>query len=196
MSATEEWRPIPSLDGWFDASTLGRIRSWKGLGQKPQRQASPKILAPTGANYPQVSAYAVGEKQKRRTVHSLVAEAFLGPKPDGLHVCHRDNDRWNNRPSNLRYGTVSSNQMDRIEHGTSNRGTANGQSRFTNAEVLEIVQLGKGGMSAREIGLRMGRTRESVRNILNGRNWGWLTGIERGNHSYPKSGPQKERGGG
>jgi|GEM_PF-6237192 len=25
----EEWRPIPSLDGWYEASSLGRIRSYK-----------------------------------------------------------------------------------------------------------------------------------------------------------------------
>lgn len=37
------------------------------------------------------------------TVHNLVAEAFLGKKPQGYDVDHIDFDRTNNRVDNLRY---------------------------------------------------------------------------------------------
>lgn len=47
-----------------------------------------------------------------------MAEAFLGPRPDGLVVRHLDDDRTNNRASNLAYGTASDNQRDSVRNGT------------------------------------------------------------------------------
>lgn len=53
-----------------------------------------------------------------RSVHSLVAEAFLGPRPEGQEVRHLDGNGMNNDVSNLVYGTRQQNQRDRVEHGT------------------------------------------------------------------------------
>lgn len=36
-------------------------------------------------------------------VHTLVAETFLGPKPEGMVVSHVDGDRSNNSVANIRY---------------------------------------------------------------------------------------------
>lgn len=52
---------------------------------------------------------------RNRSVHVLVAEAFLGPRPDGLMVCHNDNDPTNNVVANLRYDTQSSNVLDSVD---------------------------------------------------------------------------------
>jgi hypothetical protein len=57
-------------------------------------------------------------KEQKRYVHSLVAEAFIGPRPPGLEVCHGDGIPTNNRPENLRYGSHGSNLLDRVRHGT------------------------------------------------------------------------------
>ena len=56
--------------------------------------------------------------RKCRFVHCLVAEAFLGPKPDGLVCRHLDGNSRNNSISNLEYSTVEVNLADRWEHGT------------------------------------------------------------------------------
>lgn len=50
--------------------------------------------------------------RKTKNVHVLVAEAFLGQRPDGMHVCHGDGDKTNNRLDNLRYDTPKSNWED------------------------------------------------------------------------------------
>ena len=50
-------------------------------------------------------------------VHVLVARAFIGPRPDRLVVCHRNSINSDNRVSNLRYGTVTSNALDRVAAG-------------------------------------------------------------------------------
>lgn len=49
------------------------------------------------------------KKAKNYLVHCLVAEAFLGPKPDGMMVNHKDSNRVNNNLSNLEYVTAREN---------------------------------------------------------------------------------------
>ena len=51
-------------------------------------------------------------------MHSLVALAFLGTRPDGFDVRHLDGDRLNCALANLAYGTRSENQRDKRRHGT------------------------------------------------------------------------------
>jgi hypothetical protein len=44
-------------------------------------------------------------------VHTLVAEAFLGRRPDGMVVHHKDHNRRNPRLENLEYITESLNSL-------------------------------------------------------------------------------------
>ncbi len=60
-----------------------------------------------------------GNSRRKRNakVHILVLEAFVGPRPLGLEGCHDDGDPANNRLTNLRWDTPSSNAVDRVRHG-------------------------------------------------------------------------------
>lgn len=53
-----------------------------------------------------------------RSIHSMVAEAFIGPCPSGQEVRHKNGKRDDPRASNLEYGTRSDNVRDAIKHGT------------------------------------------------------------------------------
>ena len=55
---------------------------------------------------------------KNATVHSLIASAFIGPRPEGVDVMHKNGDRVDNRAENLAYGTRSENNHDKEKHGT------------------------------------------------------------------------------
>ena len=44
-------------------------------------------------------------RRKTYRVASLIAEAFLGPRPDGYDVAHEDEDSLNNQLGNLEYRT-------------------------------------------------------------------------------------------
>jgi hypothetical protein len=51
---------------------------------------------------------------KTRLVHSVVAESFIGPIPDGCEVDHMNGVRSDNRADNLRYLTRSENQLNMV----------------------------------------------------------------------------------
>ena len=119
----EIWKPIPGFNDWYEASSLGRIRSkprviHQSNGNKQHRKGA--ILKPcTNKGYKMVVLCADG-KRKSVTVHSVVALAFLGPREPGIQVRHKDGTRDNNKVSNLEYGTRSENTKDSVEHGTHN----------------------------------------------------------------------------
>jgi len=49
---------------------------------------------------------------KTFAVHSLVAKAFLGDKPEGFQIDHINRDRQDNRKENLRYVTPRENSLN------------------------------------------------------------------------------------
>lgn len=58
-----------------------------------------------------------GRRLIGRPIHILVAEAFLGPRPDGMEVRLLIGDKLDNRLENLTYGTHAQNMADVMEHG-------------------------------------------------------------------------------
>lgn len=57
--------------------------------------------------------YGVTIFRKQYYVHRLICETFHGPCPEGYEVDHKDRDKSNNRPENLRYVTRSGNLRNR-----------------------------------------------------------------------------------
>lgn len=109
MSA-EEWRPVAGFPD-YAISSSGRVMSYK-------RDATGRVLSPYLVDgYPMVRVSRPGTR-RNRSVHSLVAEAFIGPCPDGQEVRHKNGDRTDPRVSNLCYGTRSENLRDAVRHGT------------------------------------------------------------------------------
>ncbi|WP_372732947.1 NUMOD4 motif-containing HNH endonuclease [Novosphingobium sp.] len=109
---SERWKTVLGFPDYM-VSSEGRVYS----------HISQKFLRPGIASngYPTV---ALG-RGNTRTLHSLVAETFIGPCPAGMEVRHRDGIRTNPKLSNLRYGSRSDNIKDAYEHGTRNGQTAN-----------------------------------------------------------------------
>ena len=54
---------------------------------------------------------------RRTPLHRLVADHFLGPKPDGMVVNHLDCNKENNARENLEYTTIAGNIAHSIIHG-------------------------------------------------------------------------------
>lgn len=68
----------------------------------------------------------------------LVLEAFVGPRPRGMQVCHRDDDQSNNRRENLRWDTPKANCADRDRNGKTHSGERHHFARLTASDVRKI----------------------------------------------------------
>ena len=108
---SEAWRKVPGFP-LYEVSDQGRVRSL--------RFGKVRLLRP-GFNhfgYGSVHLWREGAKSSTScTVHTLVASAFIGPRPEGQHVRHLDGNPRNNTSGNLSYGTVRENALDTVRHG-------------------------------------------------------------------------------
>ena len=109
----EEWRDIAGYEGAYQVSSLGRVRSLPGW-HRGGRVLKLGLSGRVGNQYYNVVLHG----RYTKSVHVLVAEAFIGPRPPKTDVCHNNGNRLDNRVENLRYGTRAENMADRNEHGT------------------------------------------------------------------------------
>lgn len=114
----ERWLPVVGYERHYEVSDLGRVRSLDRV-DRLNRSHKGRVLKPgVGHNgYPLVSLWSDGVGTSR-TVHSLVAEAFIGPRPAGKDICHSTGNRNDPRLANLRYDTRAANLEDAKRHGT------------------------------------------------------------------------------
>ncbi|BCI54928.1 hypothetical protein NIIDNTM18_42060 [Mycolicibacterium litorale] len=120
----EQWRPVVGCENAYEVSDQGRVRSLDRIGTQINGKTGTqymsrrrgKILRPATAN--SGHRYVVLQGRTTRTVHSLVADAFLGPRPAGAEVRHKNGRPDDCRASNLEYGTRSENAEDSKRHGT------------------------------------------------------------------------------
>src|SRR5690606_24472254 len=101
MPDRETWRDVPGYEGYYQVSDLGRVKSLARV--VPDRRVGQRSIPEKILKHGIRSGYESVLIQRRkirtnRTVHSLVAEAFLGPKPDGSNVCHKNGNSADNRP--------------------------------------------------------------------------------------------------
>jgi hypothetical protein len=102
----------------------------------------------------------------------MACTAFHGPRPDGMTVRHGDGTRQNDSKTNLSWSTHSVNCMDKLAHGTTQRGDQNGNAVITEAEARQIKS--NLHMPTPKLVAWLGVRRHVVNNIRYGNSWGWL----------------------
>lgn len=119
----EIWKAVPGYEGQYEVSSEGRVRSLTRKIKQLSRWGKPiprtihgRMLRP-GLSSSGYYTVALG-RNNSRCLHDLVAEAFIGPRPAGQLVRHRDGNRANNTADNLEYGTYTENIQDSMRHGT------------------------------------------------------------------------------
>lgn len=111
----ERWQPIPGYGGLYEASDQGRVRSIPRTVVKSNGQRSVVrggILGGKIDHGYRCVTLCKDRQKKNYRVHRLVLMAFVGMPLDGQVACHWDDDRLNNRLSNLRWGTAFDNMAD------------------------------------------------------------------------------------
>jgi len=105
MSVTEQWRPVVGFEG-YDVSNIGRVRSWRPGRRTVGWLPFPRLLHPRAKNgYPAVTLGRGKLPEITKYVHTLVLEAFVGPRPKGMETRHGPGGRWDSSLSNISWGT-------------------------------------------------------------------------------------------
>ena len=170
----EAWRPI--IDGRYEVSNYGQIRSWYNEVNKKRQE--PKIMAPwqSGRLYKNGKRGALSvilstpNGLTRFKVHHLVLEAFVCPKPEGFECAHLDGDITNNRLDNLEWVTHKENEGHKRIHGTLPCGEKATCVKLTEDQVREIRKL-YGKFSHQQIADIFKVNRKTIGNIINRVNW-------------------------
>lgn len=115
MRTEEIWKDVKGYEGRYQVSNHGRVKSFLRGGLILSLQ--------TKNGYSNVNLFDNNRKMTTKTVHRLVAIAFI-PNPDNKpQVNHIDYNRKNNYISNLEWNTVQENSLhsfdNYIEHSLS-----------------------------------------------------------------------------
>lgn len=172
--AVTDVAPVPDSPGYY-VTTEGDVLSyWRPHGRGPYRirtDLPAKTLTPRkhSGGYLRVSLGAGAD----RYIHRLVVQSFRGPIPPGMQVRHLDGDRTNNRLENLKVGTPSENESDKLRHGTRPVGENHVNSRLTTEQVEQARYSWAEGYDLEHIIEMHGisASRSSVHNAVIGKTW-------------------------
>ena len=164
---SERWKAVPGFEGYYEASTLGRIRR---LARFVDRKLGSVFFYNGGllpGNHHDQCGYCVVALSAGRTrwstrVHRVIATTFL-PNPDDLpEVEHKDHNRSNNRLSNLEWISRPNNVA---------KGERVCGAKLSAGQVEHIRGLLASGFKQRQIAVMFGIDPSAVSNIKTRRNW-------------------------
>lgn len=171
--ATEQWLPISGYEGRYAVSNFGNVMSmdFKNTGL-------PGILRASLNKRLGYLSITLRSSNRQRTwcVHQLVATAFLGQRPAGLHVNHKDGVKTNNLASNLEYVTASENQRHAYKSGLmSRKGESHNNAKLDDDKVREIFSRYAAGETQKSIGESMGVHQMAISLVLRRKRWAHVT---------------------
>lgn len=180
----EQWKAIPGFEGYYEASTLGNIRSVSrkviihGASGDYERslKSKPMTPLPDGKGYYLMVELSRDGRSKRYLIHRLVAQTFI-ENPESLpEVNHKDENKRNNRVDNLEWCTHAYNNNYGSKK-TASRGEGNAQCKFSEATILELKRQYKPNdpeFGTKGLSEKFGISISHVSAIIHGRRWGWL----------------------
>lgn len=143
MVNSEEWCDIPSYEGLYQVSDLGRVKSLPKAVLDPSgrvRNYGERVLKQQPVNkygHLKVGLYKEGVRTEI-LVHRLVLMAFVRLPWDGEEALHGDGNPTNNMLENLKWGTSKDNSDDCRNHGKIAVGEQLPQTKLSVEEVLLI----------------------------------------------------------
>lgn len=167
--ADENWRPVVGFPG-YEVSDKGRVRTLRKGNPRPRKPEIDKD------GYSRLSIQRDG-RYVHVLVHRLVCEAFNGPAPeDRTMCCHEDNDKTNNRPSNLRWDTQAGNIADKLKHGTHQIGSKHGSSSCTEKDVEIVIDALRSGATLDVAAKTAGVSFSVAASVSSNKGWKHVTG--------------------
>jgi hypothetical protein len=167
-----KWVDIPQWELRYEISEYGDVRS-KDMQVKAKSGAvairKGRVLAPVRKNNGYLCVTLTdGVNRPQISIHRLVARAFIGECPIGLHVLHGDGDKANNHFTNLRYGTPADNHEDTKQHGHRLYGNKHPLAKLDEDAVFHIRNSNRNGA---ELAKMYDVTRAHISSVRRRRIW-------------------------
>lgn len=149
------------------------------INNKTQKTLKPIIIS---------SYYYVSILGKKKSIHSLLANAYLEKPEDNLEINHKDGNKLNNHISNLEWVSHKENinhayENNLVDISKRNLTALNARNKFkekigrhtaaklTKEQVLEIKELLKQGIKQEDIAKIYGVSRTPISHINSGKSW-------------------------
>lgn len=159
--SVEEWRPW--RDGIYEVSSLGNVRRVaKGHGRG---RIGPLRLMKIGYYLATV------HDQRKEYVHAMVAECFLGPRPEGRDINHIDGVKTNNCVDNLEYVSHAENMAHASRTGLMSQGSKHPNASLTEDDVRVIRARREAGDSLTELMRDFPVQKPALSMICNRKTW-------------------------
>ncbi len=171
-----EWRPVVDYEGYYEVSDNGQLRTvdrnfirTNGRSMRLQSHLCTAIPHHKWGYYQCSLTDHRGRKTKM--VHCLVAASFIGPRPEGHQVNHKDGDKSNNQLSNLEYVTPSQNVRHTHRVLKVQQGDGHWRSTLCARDIPTIRQLIASGEPLSVIGRKYGVGPGAIHHIKSGHTW-------------------------
>lgn len=178
IKETEGLAPVPGQEHYFAAPT-GEVYT-----TNPSNRWRGKIVrlseGDNGRGYLRVSI-----NKRLVPVHAIIAETFIGPRPLGMEVNHKDGNKRNNKWQNLEYVTRSQNMKHAHAMGLAEnkKGDQHHNARISREtaiaikrEYLSICVNGRlPDREGRRLSEKYGVGLDVPRQIAKGKSWGCLS---------------------
>lgn len=173
----ESWLDVIGYEGRYEVSDYGSIRSL--LSKPPNLHGGDAsthgemVCRMRDDGYLSVGLVDSVGNRGTHFVHTLVAESWIGPRPDGMEVNHKDGDKQNNCVWNLEYLTKADNQRHALSIGLKPvfRGTDNPMARLNWDKVRAIRSAFISGSSITSLCKQYGVSKRTVQFIVNNETW-------------------------
>lgn len=162
------WKEVKGYEDIYEVSDTGQIRrvGHRGHGIRLLRVLSQCVDKTTG--YPCLGLSS-GGKTRRFMVHILVANAFLGVRPPGCEINHKDGDKTNPRADNLEYLPLKQHRnIHPLRGGALLKGEEKIQHKLTEQAVRDIRTSRK---TNRELASIYGVHHKAIWSIKHGYTW-------------------------
>jgi len=156
----EIWKPVCGLEGRYEASNLGKIRSTWLNNKRPYSRIMKTSIDERG--YAKLCITTPDGSKRCTRAHILVCKAFHGHPPTEFHtVNHKDGVKLNNVPENLEWMTRkeqaihSYHVLNNIETRPRGKGV-HWRANYSDDEIRLIRKLHRDGLGYHKIRRELG----------------------------------------
>jgi hypothetical protein len=140
VMAEEIWKDIIGYEGFYQVSNFGRVKSFynnrHGVGS--ERILKQGFYNRGRTNNYKIVVLAKNKKHTTKTVHRLVATAFLDNFTNKPCINHKDGNTSNNFAFNLEWVTEKENSQDALKRGSFKHGSSCSSALLTRNQIIEI----------------------------------------------------------